>query len=1067
MAASAPGNNPSSDGGGGRSSSSPPVALDATPLPKSALLQSTLRHLFAMIYACVLIRAWLLIVLEAYTIRLHAINEYGRIIHEFDPYFNYRATEYLHEHGWNKFKEWFDYMSWYPLGRPVGTTIYPGMQVTSVFLKEYVLKDMTLNDICCFVPAWFGAVATVMTGLLCYECSVGTYGGRSEDDEEEEERKESSGSAASTPDGAGERFGSILAEIPLVKVVYKILIVPIVNFLLRLIDELTFGFHPLPKKTPKVRTTSLSTPALESCLFASALMSIIPAHIMRSVGGGYDNESVAVTAMTTTFYFWVRSLRGGPNSKSGYFGVLTGLAYFYMVAAWGGYVFVVNLVGVHAALLVLIGRYSPKLYKAYTLFYLVGTALAVRVPVVGWTPLRSLEQIGPLLVFLGFQLIQFCEVVRIKRKLNRKGAWKLRIQAFSAAAVVGLVFLYALSTTGYFGPISSRVRGLFVKHTKTGNPLVDSVAEHQAASAQAYWQYLHHVVYVSPVGFAMVALFYFHDASSFLIVYGTAAYFFSHKMVRLILLTAPIGCALAGLALGRIWGWLLRGVTGERPSIGDLWDYLVAGDDDQVAEAEVARRNPELARKVEAKRKKDESGGAGGKKGKKGKAASAADRGPEHGEAGAKKTTDPRNVDRIKWIAARVVSAAISYALFVKAKPYAKDFYDTSHQMAKQMSHPTILFKGRTQGGDEVLVDDYREAYWWLRDNTPEDSRVMAWWDYGYQITAIANRTTIADGNTWNHEHIALLGRALTSPEKEGHRIARHLADYVLVWAGGGGDDLAKSPHLARIANSVYRDMCPHDPTCRSFGFIAQGRPSPMMGASLLYKLHSHGYQPGVEADKNRFKNVYNSKHGKVRIYKVMSVSKESKAWVADPANRICDVEGGWFCRGQYPPALRKVLKQKKDFAQLEDFNRGESDEEYQKKYFEHLNDPKKAARARVKAEQAAAAAASEDGQVKINLRKLPQDQINRIGDTWENNERTTEMWKLISKNDISGLAEWLSVDPAAAYIRSEDGRGPMWWAYEFGRKEIVAMLKNVGVSETDLDEGGTSAFEMRKKRKR
>ena len=33
----------------------------------------------------------------------------------------------------------------------------------------------------------------------------------------------------------------------------------------------------------------------------------------------------------------------------------------------------------------------------------------------------------------------------------------------------------------------------------------------------------------------------------------------------------------------------------------------------------------------------------------------------------------------------------------------------------------------------------------------------------------------------------------------------------------GGGDDLAKSPHLARIANSVYRHMCPNIPTCRSF----------------------------------------------------------------------------------------------------------------------------------------------------------------------------------------------------------------------------------------------------------
>merc|ERR1712166_1589324 len=58
------------------------------------------------------ISAIMWILREAYTIRLYAINNYGRVIHEFDP--------------------WFDYMSWYPLGRPVGTTIYPGMQMTSV-----------------------------------------------------------------------------------------------------------------------------------------------------------------------------------------------------------------------------------------------------------------------------------------------------------------------------------------------------------------------------------------------------------------------------------------------------------------------------------------------------------------------------------------------------------------------------------------------------------------------------------------------------------------------------------------------------------------------------------------------------------------------------------------------------------------------------------------------------------------------------------------------------------------------------------------------------------------------
>lgn len=43
-----------------------------------------------------------------------------------------RATSYLADNGIAKFFTWFDYEAWYPIGRPVGTTIYPGMQFTAV-----------------------------------------------------------------------------------------------------------------------------------------------------------------------------------------------------------------------------------------------------------------------------------------------------------------------------------------------------------------------------------------------------------------------------------------------------------------------------------------------------------------------------------------------------------------------------------------------------------------------------------------------------------------------------------------------------------------------------------------------------------------------------------------------------------------------------------------------------------------------------------------------------------------------------------------------------------------------
>lgn len=64
----------------------------------------------------------------------------------------------------------------------------------------------------------------------------------------------------------------------------------------------------------------------------------------------------------------------------------------------------------------------------------------------------------------------------------------------------------------------------------------------------------------------------------------------------------------------------------------------------------------------------------------------------------------------------------------------------------------------------------------------------------------------------------------------------------MLVWGGGHGDDLAKSPHMARIGNSVYHDICPNDPTCSQFGFYSMpDRPTPMMANSLLFNLIQNG----------------------------------------------------------------------------------------------------------------------------------------------------------------------------------------------------------------------------------
>jgi dolichyl-diphosphooligosaccharide--protein glycosyltransferase len=209
-----------------------------------------------------------------------------------------------------------------------------------------------------------------------------------------------------------------------------------------------------------------------------------------------------------------------------------------------------------------LGRYSSRLHRAYTLFYVVGIIGAMQVPVVGWGPLKSLEQLSALAVFYCLQLLEYGEIQRRKKKLSLFQLFVLRVKVFIPALLAAFVGVYILFNMGYFGPLGARIRGLFVKHTRTGNPLVDSVAEHQPGSTQAYQTYLHHVYYLAPLGF-FLSCARWTDANSFIVLWAYTAYYFASKMSRLVILLGPVAAALGGVALGRLFDLLITSAAAQ------------------------------------------------------------------------------------------------------------------------------------------------------------------------------------------------------------------------------------------------------------------------------------------------------------------------------------------------------------------------------------------------------------------------------------------------------------------------------------------------------------------------
>merc|ERR1719216_608811 len=122
----------------------------------------------SLIVFTVLALAWL----AGFSSRLFAVIRFESIIHEFDPWFNYRSTAYMVKHGYYDFLNWFDERAWYPLGRIVGGTVYPGLMLTSGSI-HYMLSLLNIpvhiRDVCVFLAPLFSGLTAISTYFLTKE----------------------------------------------------------------------------------------------------------------------------------------------------------------------------------------------------------------------------------------------------------------------------------------------------------------------------------------------------------------------------------------------------------------------------------------------------------------------------------------------------------------------------------------------------------------------------------------------------------------------------------------------------------------------------------------------------------------------------------------------------------------------------------------------------------------------------------------------------------------------------------------------------------------------------------
>jgi dolichyl-diphosphooligosaccharide--protein glycosyltransferase len=154
------------------------------------------------------------------------------------------------------------------------------------------------------------------------------------------------------------------------------------------------------------------------------------------------------------------------------------------------------------------------------------------------------------------------------------------------------------------------------------------------------------------------------------------------------------------------------------------------------------------------------------------------------GQQKAAKGREKKRIERMQSKPSRNKPIVISFSvvlIFLLTLPL---FYPPNINWVTSADVPPSIANGGT--GYRMQVADWIDALNWISTNTPKDSVVASWWDYGYWITTIANRTSLADNATINQTRIAELAKMFIEPEKEGYDIAKGLhSDYVVLYLVG------------------------------------------------------------------------------------------------------------------------------------------------------------------------------------------------------------------------------------------------------------------------------------------
>jgi len=463
-------------------------------------------------------------------------------------------------------------------------------------------------------------------------------------------------------------------------------------------------------------------------LLTALFLALNPSSIGRTQLGFLRHEPLGILLMLLIFLFFRRSTVAKSSTRSSLiYSSLAGFCLYYLAAEWAGSLYPLDLIPLYVIILVLIGRYSKKLFLSYSItmgIFLVLTPFLV--PKLGFgslTDITWLAVIAGELALLVREASSYLENTRV-RFFTLLGAVGVTV------AVVGVLSYFNILSLPYgkfFAVINPFVRG--------NVPIIASVAEHQPATWGSFFYEFGAITFLILFGIVFV-IQRGRNEDIFLILWGVTGVYFAASFVRLTLLLAPAFCLLGAIGTVELG----------KPAV------------DIVREAVIY----------------------------------------------------PKRKTRVISRIGREFGLAIFLILLIAIIPTFWTAVRGSYQPATIV---TSSIPTAPSVGNELKYQDWLEALSWMRLNTPPSSVVFAWWDYGYWITALGNRTTIADNGTQNSTQIGMIAQTfLDNISMAIPNLQRYNVSYVAIfitpsggtsggWQGFGED--GKWYWMARIGNQT------------------------------------------------------------------------------------------------------------------------------------------------------------------------------------------------------------------------------------------------------------------------